>query len=849
MANHQLQQVIHKLHRATLPPSEAALTDGQLLEHYIVSREESAFAALVCRHGPMVWGVCRRVLDSHQDAEDAFQATFLVLVRRAASVMPRDMVANWLYGVAHQTALKARATTARRRGREKQVTAMPEPALKQQELWHDLQPLLDQELSRLPDKYRAVIVLCDLEGKTRKEAAEHFHLAEGTVASRLATARAMLAKRLTRQGVPVTGAALGALLSHGLASANVPGAVATATIHAASMFAAGHTACAGVLSVKAVTLAEGVLKAMLLAKLKIATAVVAAVLVLGASAAAFAQYRLGTQAAPAAPQQQPQLAQKQPAPPPKKEPAIRPIKEHRDEEIIPLAVAGFAKTINLDSNTLIVADNGGENTVTLAKDASIEIDGKPGQLAALPAGTYVTVRQFIDARTARQLQANGPQYSGTIKSVDPEKRTITVEIANEEKTFVVATDANISSDSIVCPLSPIKLPAGAMIQLGLRVDQNTVQTISAAGPAVNGTVKAVDLAKSTITVNDRTYPVAADANIGIDWKPGKLAGLPPGCNVSMALRVDGKTVGRIQANGPSDFGRVKAVDVEKKTITVSGNPENRTYLVLPETVIRIDDKPGTLADIAVGSRLHALNARVDGKTADSINAYGPEYHHVAVGSVDPAKNTIHFDDTAPKDLAGKTFAVARDTQIKVDGKRGKLADVPAGAFVNFQLSVDRQTARVCDFEGSALGGCGGSEVATVSPGTNTITFAEKGSPDVAGKTFTVASNAWIQVNGKAARLAEVPVGACLNVTLTVDRQTVRTICAIGRRVNGILTSLDGKSNINIADHGTFTLARDVWVQIDGKNGCTLGQLQPGMTVTLYLHADQKTAGGIVAARR
>src|SRR5262249_27234943 len=154
----------------------------QLLEGYVRGREEAAFAALVRRHGPMVWGVCRRVLHSHQDAEDAFQATFLVLVRKAASVVPREMVANWLYGVARQTALKARATTARRRAREKQVTAMPEPPLEQQALWDDLQPLLDQELGRLPDKYRAVIVLCDLEGKTRKEAARHFRLPEGTVA-------------------------------------------------------------------------------------------------------------------------------------------------------------------------------------------------------------------------------------------------------------------------------------------------------------------------------------------------------------------------------------------------------------------------------------------------------------------------------------------------------------------------------------------------------------------------------------------------------------------------------------------------------------------------------------------
>src|SRR5437660_5606485 len=110
----QLKQVIQTLRGATAPDNEANRSDGQLLESYVRSREEAAFAALVHRHGPMVWGVCRRVLQRPADAEDAFQATFLVLVRKAASVSPRDRVANWLYGVAYQTALKARATISKR---------------------------------------------------------------------------------------------------------------------------------------------------------------------------------------------------------------------------------------------------------------------------------------------------------------------------------------------------------------------------------------------------------------------------------------------------------------------------------------------------------------------------------------------------------------------------------------------------------------------------------------------------------------------------------------------------------------------------------------------------------------
>jgi RNA polymerase sigma factor (sigma-70 family) len=285
MATSQLKQVIQTLRSATLPLDEVKLTDGQLLECYIRSREESAFAALVHRHGPMVWGVCRRILYRHQDAEDAFQATFLVLVRKAASVVPRDLIGNWLYGVAHQTALKARATAARRSAREKQVMAMPEPVMQHEHRPDDLQALLDLELSRLPDKYRAVIVLCDLEGKTRKEAAQHFHLAEGTVASRLATARAMLAKRLSRKGRAVSSVALTTVLAQNVTSAVVPASVTTATIKAASLYAV-EGAVAGAVSINAVSLAEGVLRSMLLHKLKILTAGVLLLAVLATGAAA-----------------------------------------------------------------------------------------------------------------------------------------------------------------------------------------------------------------------------------------------------------------------------------------------------------------------------------------------------------------------------------------------------------------------------------------------------------------------------------------------------------------------------------------------------------------------------------
>jgi RNA polymerase sigma factor (sigma-70 family) len=281
MATSQTSEIIHHLRRAVLLLDGAGLTDEQLLKDYLARRDESALAALVRRHGPMVWGVCRRLLRNYHDAEDAFQATFLVLVRKAASIASPELLANWLYGVAHQTALKARATAAKRGARERQVGEMPHPAVTERDIWDDLQPLLDQELSRLPDKYRIAIVLCELEGETRKEAARRLGVPEGTLAARLARGRKMLAGRLARHGLAVSAGSLAAVLAQNMASASAPAAVVRSTIRAATLFAAGQAAAEGGISVQAVALTEGVLKAMFLSKLKIATAIVLGVGLLG----------------------------------------------------------------------------------------------------------------------------------------------------------------------------------------------------------------------------------------------------------------------------------------------------------------------------------------------------------------------------------------------------------------------------------------------------------------------------------------------------------------------------------------------------------------------------------------
>jgi RNA polymerase sigma factor (sigma-70 family) len=272
----QLSKVVEHLRSVLVKQDAASVPDGDLLKRYVRDRDEIAFEALVRRHAPMVMGVCRRVLHNRHDIEDAFQTVFLVLVRKASTLRSPGLVGNWLYGVAYRTALEAKKAARKRRAKESKPMPRTETS---EDTWTTLRQAIDQELERLPDKYRAVIVLCDLEDKTRKEAARHLGWPEGTVASRLASARKMLAKRLSRHGLLISGGAVAAMLSEN-ASASVPTSVLSSSIKAGSLFA-GQEATADVVSARVAALTEGVLKTMLMNKLKVATAVLLGVAVLG----------------------------------------------------------------------------------------------------------------------------------------------------------------------------------------------------------------------------------------------------------------------------------------------------------------------------------------------------------------------------------------------------------------------------------------------------------------------------------------------------------------------------------------------------------------------------------------
>jgi RNA polymerase sigma factor (sigma-70 family) len=270
MAN-GLRQTLDRLRTAL----SAELPDEHLLREFVGRRDETVFATLVRRHGQMVLGVSKRILGNLHDSEDVFQATFLVLAQKAHSVINREALSSWLYKVAYRISLKARARNDRRRRKERQMDVMPQPQASAP-VMQDWEALLDEELNRLPEKYRQPVILCDLEGRTRKEVESQLRLAPGTLSSRLTTARRMLADRLSRRGVMLSGGALAMAMSQ--ATAAVPSALVGATAKKAALVAAGQLTA---ISSSVTILMKAGVKAMFLAKLKATVATVTVLAILG----------------------------------------------------------------------------------------------------------------------------------------------------------------------------------------------------------------------------------------------------------------------------------------------------------------------------------------------------------------------------------------------------------------------------------------------------------------------------------------------------------------------------------------------------------------------------------------
>jgi RNA polymerase sigma factor (sigma-70 family) len=294
-ATRSLTSSLQHLGGLLLASDVAGLSDAELVGRFAQRRDEAAFTALVRRYGTVVLGVCRRVLRHEQDAEDAFQATFLVLARNAASVQRAGAVGNWLYGVAYNVARKAKAMRHRRTVKEREAAARQRPEA-QAAVLDDLQEILDQELHALPDKYRSAVVLCDLLGLTIREAAGRVGCPQKTLGTRLRRGRSLLAGRLTRRRVAISAAALAVVLSRSATAATPLPLIAT-TVQAAIGFAAGSTAA---VSPAVAALTQGVSSVMLPKTLKSVVLLACAVVALAGLSAGSLSHLSGGRTTPAA---------------------------------------------------------------------------------------------------------------------------------------------------------------------------------------------------------------------------------------------------------------------------------------------------------------------------------------------------------------------------------------------------------------------------------------------------------------------------------------------------------------------------------------------------------------------
>jgi RNA polymerase sigma-70 factor (ECF subfamily) len=613
-----------------------AVSDGELLERFRLHQEEAAFAALVHRHGPMVLAVCRRVLRDRHDSEDAFQATFLVLVRKAATVSRPELLGNWLYGVALRTAKEARTRAARRRAREQQAMTMPgtHPQTEPNDWSH-----VDEEIQRLPARLRQPLILCELEGISRQEAARRLGCPEGTLSSRLARARALLRKKLLRRGV--------ALSAGGFAVASVPSALATATTRAAVLFAAGSPE----VPASILTLTQGVLRAMFIAKLKITTAILTVVTALGTGAGLWAQAAFASK-----PDAKPPVAVQV------AESKLTNLVARADEAEKP-AKKEQGKTFNttihsVDTTkrtiTVLIPEPGKkqtkEETFPLAADVKVVLptikktDTPPeGKLADLAEGQNASLQLTLDGKSVVRIALESPHVHGTIKAVDSSKRTLTVSHAPPgkktkeltESTFELAADAPIQLPSLkkdgkkgeanLGTLSDLK--EGASVGVRLSWDRKQALAVSVDVPSINAGVKSINADKGTITITlkskngaeEQTFAVAKDAKIHLagpgGGKDGKLGDILEGGRVVLQLSLDRKTVQHIDAFGAPISGSVKALDLGNRVLTVTvkedGNIVDKNYDI---------DKNVDLNGVKEGENV-SLQLSADEKTVIGISVH------------------------------------------------------------------------------------------------------------------------------------------------------------------------------------------------------------------------------------
>ncbi len=611
---------------------DAAGGDGELLTRYRQQRDQEAFGSLVRRHGPMVLGVCRRVLRDSHAADDAFQATFLVLAKKADRVRPPDRLAPWLYGVATRTAMKARGREVRRQQVERayaieaqnRAPAADEP---------DLLPVIDEQLNALPEKYRTPLVLCALQGLNKTEVAERLGLPEGTVSSRLARAREMLRDRLTRRGMVVPAAALGTLLTADALHAAVPPALAASAAEVATGTA--------LVSPTVLALTHEVLRSMTLLKLKALCAVATVVALTGGGFGLYAIPADDKKPAGAKPAVKPDGEKPKPAAKPdgeKPKPANpdgdKP-KPAPDGEKKPGKVGGRVAGVDTKEHAIMIAfkgDNGiVEKLFPVAKDAKVFIDGKDAKLADVPKNSTAALvlapgKEGVQP-TATEVHITGSTVSGIIKQADT--TTIVLESEKKPQSFAITAGTQVTVNGKAA--KPADLKAGDKVVITLTANEKSVLTVAGGTkpgdgekpkPAPDGEKKpgkfggkvaSLDPATRTVTVTIKSegggkevvVKLTTDAKIVVDGKEAKFDAIQKGAFATFALVAakDGqpREATEVTVAGATFTGVIKQIDTA--AVTLGTEKAERVVKLAPGAKVLIGEKEGKLADLKVGDKV------------------------------------------------------------------------------------------------------------------------------------------------------------------------------------------------------------------------------------------------------
>jgi RNA polymerase sigma factor (sigma-70 family) len=584
--------------------------DGELLARYRTRRDEDAFGSLVRRHGPMVLGVCRRVLRDAHAADDAFQVTFLVLARKADAVRPPDRLAPWLYGVAYRTALRARGRAARRQQVEGEYAAQSPTTPTQHSQATDLPAVLDEQVNALPEKYRVPLVLCGIQGLNKAEAAARLGLPEGTVSSRLARARDMLRERLARRGVVVPATSAFAILSADELHAAVPPML---TANAFELATSGGTIPPAIQ-----TLTLEVIHSMTPFKLNVLGPIALGVTLVGGGFGLIATQ--ADEKKPAAPD-----AVKKAAKPDGDKPGSKPDGEKPAKP----AFLPSGKIASVDAKagtiTLLRKGDGGvtEVVVKLAAGAKVFVDGKEAKLADVPKDAHAALAMTRTKEGAppetSEVRVTGGTVAGVIAHVDAKSLTLDG-VKNFPAPLKLAADTKVTANGKDAKV--VDLKAGDRVTVTLTTDGSGAVAVAAGSkgdgekpnktPKFAGKVATVDAAARTVGLvtkgeagNAIVVKLTDDAKVTIDGKDAKVGDIAKGATATFTLVAakDGqpRTANEVVVSGLSFSGSIKRIDGD--TLTVGNEKFDRVLKLAAGGKVVVDGKDLKVSDLKVGDRV------------------------------------------------------------------------------------------------------------------------------------------------------------------------------------------------------------------------------------------------------